>query len=137
MINQLPLEKSAVVSNSEGTDPKIVHAVDTKHDPVIDEHRPYLQEIANDKFNTKAHQMDIRELIAVVQKDNNDEMDFRQPLVGDLYFEDELDDEIEPSARTQASHSSAALSSSSQHKMSSSLTPISEDSLDDNDESNY
>ena len=113
---------------------EIVHAVNMKHDPVIDELRPYLQDIANDKFNTKAHQKDIRELIVAVQEDNHDNLDFRQPQEGDLDFDDGSDDVIEPPAIMPETHSSSTLSSSSQNKRSSALEAITEYSSEDEDD---
>ena len=109
-----------------------------KHDPVIDELRPYLQEVSNDKFGIKAHQKDIREQIDAVQEDDHGNINFRQPQEGDLDFEDDLEDTDEPpTAPMQGTHSSSTMSSSSQNKMSSALSAITEYCSDDDDDSDH
>ena len=41
--------------------PELIHAVNMKHDPVINELKPYLSETPNTKFRDRAHQQDIME----------------------------------------------------------------------------
>ena len=69
---------------------EIVHAVNMKHDPVINEIRPYLTEPALEKFLTKDHQKDIR---VVIKEINNidQSLEPREPAAGDLDFESDQD----------------------------------------------
>ena len=57
-----------------------------KHDPVINEIRPYSKEPANKSFLTKVHQKYIREVIEEI-KDNDQLLEPRDPAEGDLDFE--------------------------------------------------
>ena len=60
-----------------------------KHDPVINEIRPYLKEPANESFLTKVHQKDIREVIEEI-KDNDQLLEPTDPAEGDLDFESQI-----------------------------------------------
>ena len=63
-----------------------IHAVNTKHDPVIEDIRPYLTEPANALLLKKVHQKGVRKLIEEVNE-NKTVIEPQNPANGDLDFQ--------------------------------------------------